>query len=198
MVASEKASMKNSRGWDFFMTAYWQFDYDSWYYQKLRQGGVTGDALEAAGAEVIESYLDVRYAAELFLASHYANRVEGFLLVNTDIWEMVLLLDDEFLKSAEAQEWQAADNMVSSRITKVKKFNTDVIKMDLFVGNIWQNEEMKTVRRAFTDRLRALDDYPDGVDEDEIKFINGPDYKSSESMEWEILKRKLDEKRKAE
>ena len=196
MVAGSKAAMTNSRAWDLFMTAYWQFDYNSWHYHHLKRKGVTGDELKTAATAAIEAYLDGRYAAELFLAYHYANRVDGFPLVDTDEWEMVLELDDEILDSKEAQEWQAADNKVGSRVTMMKKFRTDVVKNDLYVSNIWMSDELAERHRDFTSKLQGLDQFPDGVDEDDLKFLGGPDYKSTEKMKWEILKEELDKLRR--
>lgn len=179
--------MDNSKAWDFYWTSVLEFNtaYNGLLDLK-KQDAPDADKLKAAYAEAIKAYYKAKYAGALF-KNHFDedNVSKGYFPININSDE-VTMLNKEDLKNPKIRKYQAACSKFDSRSTKVNKFHTDILKYDLQAQKVHDSKEWRDkVFGEYMDRWTAASASPPSFAQEDLDFVNGPDYKAGEKKMWD-------------
>jgi hypothetical protein len=185
-VVYKMKEMDASKAWDFYWLSYLEFD-DS--YGKAvnlkKKEGVAQEELDEGWALAIKHYYKARYASELFRNHFDQDRVSmDFLAITLDAEGVEPLTDDQ-LKSPKVRTYWAAYLKIDNKSTSVNLFKTDVLRYDMGATKVHESPEWAEKHFGKYKALWEGATGDAGFAQEDLDFINGPDYKAGEKKMFE-------------
>jgi hypothetical protein len=185
-VIYKMKEMDASKAWDFYWVSYLEFDdtYDKAATLKKKEG-VDQAELEEAWAIAIKHYYKARYAGELFKYRFDEGFISKEYMPISLSGDDVTFLDEETLRNNKARTYQAAYSKIDAKSTSINLFKTDVLKSELTAQKVFESTEWSDKHfgqyKALWEAATGERTFP----QEDLDFVNGPDYKPGEKKMFE-------------
>lgn len=164
-VSTRMDALESTKAWKEFLTAKEKFD--DRLDKALEKGNdERGKDAEAAWANAIQAWYEVRYMHELFL---HLNRKAGddFEPGAGLNFDELQVYSDEQLKSDDCAHTYAAYELAEPEMKEIRQFQTDVLKYDLVASKVFQDE--KQAKKWATEKQKWQDATEGKFDDKELK-----------------------------
>lgn len=181
-VSGWVAKMDRGRAWDFFLVGQFRFGRAVEKARDLKKKDAPVAEQEQAWAEAIKAWYEARYRINVFILVNRDESVRDFLTADMNDRASVLGLRDADYKDVKLQMYHAAQFKLGRYTDDIKKFQTDVIKNNIMVGNMFTSDKWKPF---WADAKKKWDDSnPDAevpwIDPADLEYCKGPDFMEGE------------------
>jgi len=174
--------MGRSKAWDFFLVGQHNFGRAVEKALKLKKDGAPKDELESAWADAVKAWYEARYRINVFILVNRDESVRDFMTADLRSRESVLALTDADYANVKLQRYHAALEKVGRNSDNIKMFQTDVIKNDIQVGNMFTSDKWKPHWAA--EKKKWDDSNPDlgdpQIEAADLEYCKGPDFLEGE------------------
>jgi hypothetical protein len=164
-VSTRMDDLEGGKAWKDFLKAKEKFD-DRLDKALEKNRDERGKDAEAAWANAIQSWYEVRYMYELF---QHLNRKAGkdFEPGAGLNFDELQVYSDEQLKSDACAQTYAAYELAEPKMKQVRQFQTDVLKYDLVAGKVFQDD--KQAKKWANEKQKWLDATEGKFDDKDLK-----------------------------
>jgi hypothetical protein len=185
-VINKMKALDAGKAWDFYWLSYLEFD-DA--YGKAatlkKEGTAKAEELDEAWALAIKHYYKAKYAAELFRYRYDKDNIsKEYMPISLD-GDDVSFVEEAQLKDDRVRTYQAAYSKIEAKSVSINLFKTDILKSELTAQKVHESKEWADKHFG---QYKALWEAAAGEQkfaQEDLDFVNGPDYQAGEKKLYE-------------
>ncbi|MBX3473431.1 MAG: hypothetical protein KF754_03545 [Planctomycetes bacterium] len=183
-VTGRVAYMNRSKAWDFFLIGQFQFGRAVEKARDLKRKDAPVTEQETAWADAIKAWYEARYRINVFILVNRDDSLRDFLTADMNDRASILALTDRDYADIKIQNYHAALLKLGRYTDDIKKFQTDVIKNNIMVGNMFTSDQWKphwaAERKKWEDSNPDREDAEPWIDPSDLEYCKGPDFLEGE------------------